>query len=145
VAVMVKNKTTYIMYACWAIAILNIALNALLIPLFGISGAAAATGFSYLLFALSYALISRHLWPIAYPLKLIAALLAVPLAAVTVIALIAWFGPGVAVNLVLKLVVLTLTALLLAVLVGRAERINLKELFGLARRMIRIKKKTRVV
>jgi O-antigen/teichoic acid export membrane protein len=114
VAIMVKNKTVYIMIACWAIAILNIGLNYLLIPRFGIAGAGAATGISYMLFAGSYAFISRQLWPVAYPGKLIALLLIVPLVAVALIALIASYGPGVMINLSLKLLVLTISGLILA-------------------------------
>ncbi len=114
VAIMIKNKTVYIMIACWVIAVLNIGLNYLLIPRFGIAGAGAATGISYMLFAGSYALISRRLWPVGYPGKLIALLLIVPLIAVSLIALIASYGPGIFVNLLLKLLVLAACGLILA-------------------------------
>lgn len=114
VAIMVKNKTVYIMIACWAIAVLNIGLNFLLIPRFGIAGAGAATGISYMFFAGSYALISRQLWPVAYPGKLIALLLIVPLVAVGLIALIANYGPGVFINFSLKILVLVISGLILA-------------------------------
>jgi O-antigen/teichoic acid export membrane protein len=114
VVIMAKNKTVYIMIACWAVAVLNIGLNYLLIPRFGITGAGAATGISYMLFAVSYALISRRLWPVVYPGTLIALLLIVPLIAISLIALIASYGPGVFVNLLLKLLVLATCGLILA-------------------------------
>jgi O-antigen/teichoic acid export membrane protein len=114
VAIMVKNKTVYIMIACWIIALINIGLNYLLIPRYGIAGAGAATGLSYIMFAGSYAFISRQLWPVAYPGKLITMLIAVPLASITLIALIASYGPGIIVNLSLKLLVLLTCGLILA-------------------------------
>ncbi len=118
VGIMVKNKTVYIMLACWLVAAVNIGFNALLIPRFGIAGAGAATGMAYILFALSYGLISRRLWPVDYPWLVLAELLAVPLAAIGVVALIAYTGPGLWVNFVLKLAVLAVcgSALLLIVL-----------------------------
>jgi len=137
VAIMVKNKTIYIMIACWVVAALNIGFNALLIPRFGIAGAGAATGLAYMLFAGSYALISQRLWPVAYPVRIIAALLLIPLGGVTVIALIAHYGPGVAPNLVMKLIVLASCGLLLAMVAGRSEGKSLKELLQLGKKMIR--------
>ncbi len=116
VAIMVKNKTVYIMIACWIIAVINIGLNYLLIPRFGIAGAGAATGIAYMLFAGSYALLSRQLWPVVYPGKLIALLLIVPLASISLIALIANYGPGIIINLLLKLLVLAVCGLIMVIL-----------------------------
>jgi O-antigen/teichoic acid export membrane protein len=139
VAIMVKNKTVYIMFACWLVAAANIGLNALLIPRFGIVGAGAATGISYMLFALSYALISRWLWPVAYAGKVIAGLLAVPITAIALVVLIAYSGPGLLVNLLLKLAVLAACGLALLLIVSRAERINLKHLVQAGRDFLRKK------
>ena len=124
VAIMVKNKTIYIMLACWLVAAVNIGLNAMLIPYFGIVGAGAATGISYILFALSYALISKRLWPVSYPITIIAALLAVPFTAIGLVVLIASAGPGIPVNFALKILVTGLCAGGLLLIVSRAEGIK---------------------
>lgn len=136
VAIMAKNKTIYIMLACWLIALINIGSNALLIPAFGIAGAGAATGISYLFFALSYALVSKKLWPIVYPQKTIAGLLAIPFLAVFIIYLIALFGPGVLINLLLKIMITLFAAAGLAVVVLRYENVSLQELPKRVKRLI---------
>jgi O-antigen/teichoic acid export membrane protein len=133
---MAKNKTTYIMLACWLVALINIGLNALLIPLFGIAGAGAATGISYLLFALSYSIVSRRLWPIDYPRKIMTGLIGIPLLAVFLIYLIAIFGPGVLINLLLKILITILAAAGLALTVLRYENLALREVPKLIKRLI---------
>ncbi len=137
VAIMVKNKTVYIMLACWAIALLNLGLNALLIPPFGIAGAGAATGISYMLFAAAYAAISQRLWPLACPARTVALLIIIPLGSIFVIALIAHYGPGVALNLFLKLAVLTCCGLALALTAGRAEGKTLQDLVKMGRNLLK--------
>ena len=124
VAIMVKNKTTYIMFACWLIAIVNIVLNTLLIPRFGIIGAGASTGISYMLFSLSYALISRRLWPVSYKTKSLVLLFAVPTASIIAITLIALHGPGTMLNLILKLTVLLLCGAALLFITAQSEQIS---------------------
>ncbi len=140
VAIMVKNKTIYIMFACWLVAAVNILLNTLLIPLFGIIGAGAATGISYIFFALSYALISRRLWPVNYQGKIISALLAVPLTAIGLIVLIAWAGPGLWLNFALKMLVTALCAVGLLLIIGRAEGVKPGDLVQVCMDIIRSKK-----
>lgn len=140
VSIMAKNKTAYIMLACWLIAAVNIGLNALLIPRFGIAGAGAATGFSYLLFAFSYAIISKRLWPVKYPAKTIAYLIAAPLVAVFAIYIISLLGSQVAINLLFKLLVLLLTAATLAFVVLRYDRIAPKDVPGLFWHLIKSSK-----
>jgi len=140
VVIMVKNKTIYIMLACWLVAAANIGLNTLLIPHFGIVGAGAATGISYILFALSYALISRRLWPVNYQGKIISALLAVPLTAIGLIVLIAWAGPGLWLNFALKLLVTALCAAGLLLITGRAEGVRPGDLVQICMGIIRSKK-----
>jgi len=128
VAILVKNKTVYIMFACWLVAGLNLLLNRLLIPLFGMVGAGVATGLAYMLFAAGYAFISRKLWPVDYPRQVTTALLAIPLAAIALIAAVARFGPGILANFALKLAVLVLCGLLLATVVAKAEGKSFREL-----------------
>ncbi|MDY6826321.1 MAG: oligosaccharide flippase family protein [Bacillota bacterium] len=127
VGIMVKDKTVYIMIACWLVAVINIGLNALLIPRFGISGAAAATGSSYILFALGYAIASRKIWPVHYPGTTVAALLAVVPLAVGLIAMIALKGPGPVLNFLLKMVVLAAVVAVVVLIVIRSEGMGLRE------------------
>jgi len=141
VAIMAKNKTSYIMLACWLIAALNIGLNALFIPRFGIAGAGAATGLSYMLFALSYALISRKLWPVDYPQKTIIGLITIPLLAVFLIYLISLIGPGVAINLLFKMLITLIASAGLAIVVLLYEKLSLKELLKLFFNLIKERSK----
>ncbi len=137
VGIMVKNKTIYIMLACWFVAAANIGFNALLIPRFGIAGAGAATGMAYILFALSYALISRKLWPVNYPLKVIFALLIVPLSSIGLIALIAFEGPGLWANFLLKMAVLAACGAALFLILGRVEQYNISDLLVVLKKIMR--------
>ena len=127
-AIMVKNKTIYIMLACWVVALANIGFNALLIPPFGLVGAGAATGLAYIFFALSYGLIARKLWPVDYPWAVLGGLLAVPLVSIGTVALIAYYGPGLWPNLALKLVVLALCGAGLLLILMRAENLSVSGL-----------------
>ena len=138
VGIMVKNKTVYIMLACWAVALCNIGLNTIFIPRFGIVGAGAATGLSYVFFAVSYAFISRRLWPVDYPLKTISALLAVPLGAVALIGLAAAYGPGPGINFALKMVILAATGAIIILIICRTEQISLNEVVRKIKNVIRI-------
>ncbi len=142
VGIMVKNKTVYIMLACWAVAVINIGLNILLIPRFGIAGAGAATGISYILFALSYGFISSRLWPVDYPLKTISALLAVPVGAVALIALVAFYGPSIGLNFALKLLILALTGATILLITCRAEQVSIPELKQAVKEMFKAGKGT---
>jgi len=128
VAIMVKNKTVYIMLACWLVAALNLGLNALLIPRLGLVGAGAATGFSYIIFALAYALISRRLWKVDYPQKTLTLLLIIPLVAIAVITLIAYGGPGLVINFFFKLLIAAAAGFFLLLVVMRGEGMSFKEL-----------------
>lgn len=138
VGIMVKNRTTYIMIAVWCVALVNILFNAILIPPFGLAGAGAATGMAYILFALSYALISRRLWPVDYPLKIILALLLVPVGAIGLIGMIAVAGPGLWTNLALKMIVLLVCGAVILVIVGQAEHVSIT---GMAHKMRKILKR----
>jgi O-antigen/teichoic acid export membrane protein len=136
VAIMVKNKTVYIMVACWVVAVLNIGLNLLLIPRFGIAGAACATGLAYMFFSLGYALVSNMLWPVKYPVKILAFLLGLPLAAIGLISLIAFGGMGIWINLLLKLLVTVFCGLALLLVVMRAEGMRFAELIVVIRKLV---------
>ncbi len=138
VGIMVKNKTVYIMLACWVVALINLGLNVLLIPRFGIAGAGTATGLSYVLFAASYAFISRRLWPVDYPSKTIAALLAVPVGAVTAIALVAFYGPSTGFNFGMKLFILALTGAAILLITCRAEQVSLADLKREAKKLLKL-------
>ncbi len=128
--IMVKNKTVYIMLACWFVAGINVLLNLVLIPPFGLVGAGAATGTSYLLFAASYFLVARRLWIIAYPARTVAGLLALPLAAILLIGLVGLHGPGLLYNFILKLLLLGVTGAGLLYLYCREEGSGFNYLAG---------------
>ena len=57
-------KTQYISHCSWLAAIVNVALNLLLIPKYGMIGASIATMISYILLTVSYGFISQRLYPI---------------------------------------------------------------------------------
>jgi O-antigen/teichoic acid export membrane protein len=64
-----KKKTHYIMMTTMLIAVLNIGFNYMMIPIYGVIGAAIATMLSHLFVTVIYGLISQRLFPINYPLK----------------------------------------------------------------------------
>jgi O-antigen/teichoic acid export membrane protein len=57
-------KTKYIAYIAWLVAIINIVLNFLLIPKYGMVGASIATMVSYITLTAIYGFISQKLYPI---------------------------------------------------------------------------------
>lgn len=128
VGIMVKNKTVYIMLACWTVALINIGLNALFIPRWGIAGAGAATGLSYILFAVSYFCISRRLWRVDYNWMASAGLLFFPLCAIMAITVVAASELGVFAALAIKMAILLLCCLILLAILGKTEKIGLKSL-----------------
>ena len=137
VGIMVKNKTVYIMLACWTVALINIGLNALFIPRWGIIGAGAATGIAYLLFALSYFCISRKLWRVDYNWMAVTGLLFSPLCSIIAIALIAEGGLNIITALLAKIAVLLLSSLILVAILGKAEKMSLKEILKRARSLFK--------
>lgn len=64
-----KNKTWYHMIITSVSAITNVLLNSWLVPIFSSEGAALATAISYTLFFSMRTLLSRHCYPIRFPLK----------------------------------------------------------------------------
>ena len=66
IGVYLNNKTVYLMLSGGAGAILNIALNYLLIPRIGIMGAAYATLASYIFMAFLFYAMAKHLYPVQY-------------------------------------------------------------------------------
>ena len=60
------GKTNYYVLIVGAAALVNLILNFLLIPHFGIMGAAIATGLSYMFIAILTYLIVRRLYPVSY-------------------------------------------------------------------------------
>lgn len=61
-----KKKTHFFLIFSWVVAVLNVILNFILIPHFGMVGASVATLFSYFVLTVSYGFISWKLWPIVY-------------------------------------------------------------------------------
>ncbi len=62
----ISNKTRYLTYISMAAAALNLGLNFLLIPRWGMMGAAWATAFSYLLVAVVSGFVSYHFYTVGY-------------------------------------------------------------------------------
>jgi O-antigen/teichoic acid export membrane protein len=67
------EKTHYSMYLMIGSALLNLALNAWLVPEYGGMGAAVATGLSYFVLLLLSMLVSERLWRVDFPLILLVA------------------------------------------------------------------------
>jgi O-antigen/teichoic acid export membrane protein len=61
-----RNQTKYFAIVSWAAAIINLVLNLILIPKYGMLAACWTTFISYLFLTLSYYFISQHLWSILY-------------------------------------------------------------------------------
>ena len=79
VGINLKNKTKYIPPIVGGAAIMNLILNTLMIPTYGMMGAAVATVLSYALMAIGIYYISNRLYPIRYEYSRIAKILVVGL------------------------------------------------------------------
>lgn len=66
------EKTRYSLYLMVLAALLNLALNWLLVPTHGGMGAAIATALSYLAWIAAALTISERLWPVRFPMALLA-------------------------------------------------------------------------
>jgi O-antigen/teichoic acid export membrane protein len=77
------KKTYFLLIFSWVVASLNVVLNFILIPRFGMVGASIATLLSYFVLTVSYGIISWKLWPIIYywhkilPITLVTVLVAI--------------------------------------------------------------------
>jgi O-antigen/teichoic acid export membrane protein len=80
-----RHKTVYIGLVTVAGAALNVALNVVLVPSYGMEASAWATAFSALFLTAAYAAISHRLWRIAYESRRLAAI-AVATVAFTLVA-----------------------------------------------------------
>lgn len=69
VGIYLIKKTYYIIYITLCIAILNIALNYILIPIYAEVGASFATMISYLLLTLIYSIVSQRLFRLNYDFR----------------------------------------------------------------------------
>jgi O-antigen/teichoic acid export membrane protein len=137
VGILVKNKTVYILLTCWFIALLNIALNYLFIPLWGIVGAGAATGLSYLVFALCYAVVSARLFPIYYQWGNLFKLVLIILLSAGLIVLIAFTVPGFWCKAGLKVIVAVVAGAGFLWVILRSEKIRLSDLLKTGRLSIK--------
>ena len=69
ISIGLNKKTHFIMLTTMFVAVLNIGFNYIMIPSYGVIGAAVATMLSHLFVTVIYGLISQRLFPIHYPLK----------------------------------------------------------------------------
>jgi O-antigen/teichoic acid export membrane protein len=112
------EKTVWAPFTMAFAACLNIALNILLIPAFGVIGAAVSTAASFLCWVLGDLIISERYWPVRYPLGVMSLEVAIGAAAVwSVLALMqygrsGWWVAGVTLAAVASL----------SFLAGRCER-----------------------
>ena len=65
-----KEKTIWISMLMLAVALLNIILDALLVPVYGGIGAALATSTSFLVWNIFTLIISERLWPVGYRFRI---------------------------------------------------------------------------
>jgi O-antigen/teichoic acid export membrane protein len=61
-----RKKTSWFLYISWAAACLNVGLNILLVPYWGMLGSAWATFASYVFLTIAYLIVGQRLWAIAY-------------------------------------------------------------------------------
>jgi O-antigen/teichoic acid export membrane protein len=66
VGISIRKRTHWMAWLSWAAAGLNVGLNVLLIPRWGIAGAAWATAFAFAALSLSYGVVSQRLWPMPF-------------------------------------------------------------------------------
>jgi O-antigen/teichoic acid export membrane protein len=66
------ERTTLSMFIMLGAALLNLGLNALLVPSLGGLGAAVATALSFLAWIIAALAISERLWPVGFPLPVLA-------------------------------------------------------------------------
>jgi len=64
-----KKKTKYLAYYAWITAVGNVGLNFLLIPKYGMMGAAVATAISYSFLTIAYYATTQRLHPLRFELK----------------------------------------------------------------------------
>ena len=63
------KRTQYIALHAWVAAVLNVALNLLLIPTFGMVGSAWAMAFAYLYLTIAYLVTSQRMWRVEYEVR----------------------------------------------------------------------------
>ena len=71
-----KNRTVFLAVYSWMAAVINVVLNLVLIPPFGMVGAAWATAAAYVFLTAAYAITSHRLWPFEYEGRRAATILA---------------------------------------------------------------------
>ncbi|MFQ5718318.1 MAG: lipopolysaccharide biosynthesis protein [Acidobacteriota bacterium] len=98
VGIHLKEKTQYYMVATGTSAAVSVGLNILLIPFYGIRGAAVATLGAYATQAGLTLWISRRLYPISYEIRRIGIIAGVMIGAAALGRVVDWGGPGVTVT-----------------------------------------------
>ena len=66
VGISLTKQTKYLALFTWIAALLNLALNLLLVPRWGVMGSSWATAMTYLFLTVAYALATQRLWPVLY-------------------------------------------------------------------------------
>jgi O-antigen/teichoic acid export membrane protein len=60
------KKTKYFALFCWIAAVINVALNVLFVPQWGMMASSWATAVTWLFLTLAYLSVSQRLWPVAF-------------------------------------------------------------------------------
>jgi O-antigen/teichoic acid export membrane protein len=95
-----SRKTQYFPISAGIAAAVNVALNVLLIPLWGILGAAVATAASYTVLTICYLIFSQRLYPFKYDVQAIIKITMIGVAFLSII--IFFIINNIALNLIIK-------------------------------------------
>ena len=68
-SITLTKQTTYFARASWGAALLNLALNLALVPIWGMLASAWATAAAYLYLTIAYLRIGQRLWPVEYDIR----------------------------------------------------------------------------
>jgi O-antigen/teichoic acid export membrane protein len=66
VGISLSKQTKYLALFTWIAALVNVGLNLLLVPRWGVMGSSWATAMTYLFLTIAYALATQRLWPVLY-------------------------------------------------------------------------------
>lgn len=105
------KKTSYLVYITLFVAVLNIILNYIFIPIYDEVGAAMSTAISYFILTLLYAFVSQKLFPLKYDMRII--LLA--LAALVIIFFMSFL------NIYFRFIIFILTLILIMIYINKVN------------------------
>jgi O-antigen/teichoic acid export membrane protein len=66
IGISLMKQTKYLAIFCWVAAVINLTLNLMLVPRWGMMASSWATALTYLFLTIGYLSISQRLWPVTY-------------------------------------------------------------------------------